>query len=443
MKRICIFLMAMVIPSLFFVEAQEKITVTQFDQYYELLPTGNVNVTWEITIVPEEGIKDMLLHAFFSKKAYVKDVVVTDAEGSLNSKMLSGEGVPILEINFRNRLTPGAEYHFTCNLEVWKAIEVGETEGSFTLLTGYNFPVENLEITAVLPEGTRLRNYFPADGRVSSGQDVSIIWRMSSLPREYNIQVSISFDILSESFADNLFSDGVNLYNLKDFENARQKFEQALEIYQSLNLQEKADQCSAYFDRIEGLETGLPVVEEGISFYDSGEYGEALQKFEEAKSIYEEHGLSTDDIEKYIADSTAYVEAFSELQKAEAAIQQGNEEEALNHFSNAKQLFLQVGDTSRVQQVDSKLQEITLPVKSEEPEKERNVVPLVVVVVVVIVAVIGIAASKMRKPPPVYTKEEIQEEMRQLKARYVYGEINRKDYEERLAELEKMSKKPE
>jgi uncharacterized membrane protein len=47
-----------------------------------------------------------------------------------------------------------------------------------------------------------------------------------------------------------------------------------------------------------------------------------------------------------------------------------------------------------------------------------------------------IAVLNARKPAPVYTDEEIREEMRQLKARFVYGEINKKDYEKRLAELE-------
>lgn len=441
-------LMAMLIPSLFFVPTQEKITVVQFDQHYELLPTGNVNATWNVTIIPEEGIRDMLLHAFFSKKAYINDVVVTDSEGSLNSKMLTKEGVPILEITFRERLSPGVEYHFTCDLEVWKAMDIGETEGSFTVLTGYNFPIEALHVTTVLPEGTKLRSFFPADGQVSSGRDV-ITWSMSSLPAGYNIQISVSFDLLSESFADNLFSDGINLYELQDFENAREKFEQALSIYESLDLSEKSDECTTYLDRIDGLEQGLPLFEEAVDLFEKGEHKEAVTKFEEVKSIYEEHQLTTDEIDEYISRSTTYVEAFTELQKGEAALQEGDKKEARDHFTKAKQLFSQVGDDDMVKQVDSRIQQIVLEETSSKSESEsedtgkgNGKIPFFLVggVLVIVVAVGIVAVMKMRKPVPVYTEEEIREEMRQLKARFVYGEINKKDYEKQLAELEKMLK---
>lgn len=437
MNRTGIILIAVVVPHLFLVPTQEKITVMQFHQHYELLPTGNVKAIWDITIVPEENIKSMLLHVFFSAKAYVNEVVVTDSEGSLNAKMLSKEGVPILEIYFRERLTPGVEYHFTCNLDVWKAMDIGETEGSFTLLTGYNFPIENLEITAVLPEGTRLRSFFPADGKVSSGGD-TISWVMSSLPEGYNIQVSISFDVLSESFADNLFNDGVEFYNLQNLESARQKFEQALEIYESLGLQEKVDECTTYLDRIEGLEEGLPLFTEAVDLFTKGDHAEALTKFKEVKSIYEEHQLSTDDVDEYISKIAAYQEAFNELQKGDDALREGKKEQAKNHFLRARELFSEIGDNDMVEEIDSRLEQIP-PEETPESGSGRRF-PVMGVVAVVIVVVVILAVMKLRKPTPVYTKEEIQEEMRQLKARFVYGEINKKEYEDRLAELEKMLK---
>ncbi len=437
MNRKGILLMAVVIPNLFLVPAQEKLTIKQFDQYYRLLPAGNVKAVWDITIIPGEGTKSMLLHAFFSAKAYIKDVAVTDSEGSLNSKMISKEGVPILEINFRERLPPGAEYHFTCNLDVWKAVDIGETEGSFTLLTGYNFPIEVLNITTVLPEGTRLRNFFPADGKVSSEKG-TILWVMNSLPAGYTIQVSVSFDVLSEEFADNLFDDGMNLYNLQDLENASSKFEQALELYRSLNLQEKADECALYLDRIEGLREGLPIFTEAVSLYDSGNYTEALAKFNQVRSIYEDHNLPTDRIDEYISKSSTFLEAYSEFQKGEKALEK-NEEEARNHFERARQLFSEVEDTSMIERIDRLLEQI---LREEGAESEKKI-PLSLVGAVI--AVFGAAASilvatRLRKPAPVHTEEEIREEMRQLKARFVYGEINKREYEEKLAELERKLK---
>lgn len=437
MNRPGIILIAVVIPTLFLVPTQEKVTILRFDQHYELLPTGNVKAVWDITIVPEDDIKSMLLHVFFSAKAYVNEVVVTDSEGSLNAKMLSKEGVPILEIYFRKRLTPGTEYHFTCNLDVWKAVDIGETEGSFTLLTGYNFPIENLDITAVLPEGTRLRNYFPADGRVSLEGD-TISWVMSSLPAGYNIQVSVSFDVLSESFADNLFHDGVEFYDLQDFDNARQKFEQALDIYESLELQERANECTLYLDRIDGLEEGLPLFKEAEDLFEEGNHAEALTTFKEVKSIYEEHHVPTDEVDEYISLGTTYMNAFSALQKAESLLQEGKKEEAKTHYLKARQLFSDVGDNDMVEEIDSRIEQI--PPEEKQPEDGRRF-PVFGIVVVIVIVIVILAVTKLRKPAPVYTAEEIREEMRQLKARFVYGEINKKEYEEKLAELEGMLKK--
>ncbi|MBU7047898.1 MAG: hypothetical protein HXS54_15785 [Theionarchaea archaeon] len=261
----------------------------------------------------------------------------------------------------------------------------------------------------------------------------------------YNIQISIYFDVLSESFADSVFEDGVNLYDLQDLENARKKFEQARSIYESLNVQAKIDACTMYLEQIEGLEEGLPLMTEAVDLYTQGNYDQALQKFKQVKSIYEDHHISTDEIDEYISTITVYQEAFSELQKGETALNTGLYEEAKTHFLKAKELFSETGDSNKAREIDAKLAQI--PVPSEEPSEpqEPSSISTVWIMLVVIVTVLaGILLMKYRsREPPTYTEEEIREEMRQLKARFVYGEINKKDYEERLAELEEKLKKPE
>ena len=376
----------------------------------------------------------------FSKKASIKELVVSDAVGSLSSRVISREDVPLIEVTFRERLSPGAEYHFTCRMEVWKAADIGETEGSFSLLTGYNFPVENLSVAVQLPEGTRLRNFYPADGKVS-GEPPSVSWNMSSLPEGYNINISVSFDVLSKTFADNLFSDAENLYRLKDFENARKKFEEAQKVYESLNLRDEVRQCIMYLDRITGMEQGLPVFEEAVALYDEEKYGEAVTKFEKVKTLYEEHNVDTAEVDTYISDCNIYIKAFDELEKAENYVREGKNDEAREHFINAKNLFSDVADTAMMQQVDAKLEQIK-PVETTEPpptETKGRGTGLLLLIFVVI-GVIAFVVMKLRKPAVVQTEDEIREEMRELKARYVYGEINKKQYEERLARLEEQLK---
>ncbi len=430
---------AVLIPSFVMAPAQMNITIVQLDQYYELLPDGNMLATWDITILPEGNEKNMVLHAFFSRKAYIEELVVSDAVGSLSSRVISREDIPLIEVTFRERLTPGSEYHFTCRMKVWKAADIGETEGSFTLLTGYNFPIERLNVAVQLPEGTRLRNYFPADGR-ASGEPPSVTWSMSSLPEGYNINVSVAFDILSEAFADNLFSDGENLYRLKDFENARKKFEEAREVYLSLNLRDEASQCSVYLDQITGMEQGLPVFEEAVALYENGEYAEAVTKFNEVKTIYEEHSIDTAEIDTFISDCTTYIKAYDELEKAEAYVREGKNDEAREHFMNAKNLFSQVADTAMMQQIDANLEQLKPTETPPQTGTQRRGTGLLLVIFVVVIGVVAFFVMKSRKPAVARTEDEIREEMRELKARFVYGEINKKQYEDQLGQLEEQLK---
>lgn len=444
MNRKGLLLIGVVIPHLMMVPTQEKITITQFDQYYVLEPSGNLKATWDITVLPEGIVKSMILHAFFSKRAYVNDVVVSDAQGSLNSRMIAREGVPLMEITFRERLVQGEEYHFTCNLDVWKAVDIGETEGSFTLLTGYNFPIEKLNITTELPAGTKLRNYFPADGKVTSGEKSLIFWSMGSVPAGYDIQISVSFDMLSREFADSLFADGVNLYTLHDFDNATEKFQQAGEIYQLLDLYEKVTECSVYLDRIEGMEIGLPIFEEALTLYQNKDYAQALSKFTEVESMYELHQIPTDDVDSYIEKCNMYLEAYSELDQGDEQAEAGNSTEAVNHYEKARELFSQLGDTLMVTQVDSMIQQIAQatpePTSAPPPEGRRGG-GIVLVGLVAVIAIMGMLyVMKRKKPVPLRTEDEIREEMRQLKAQFVYGEINKAEYEEQLASLEEQLK---
>lgn len=437
-----IILMAVMISNLFFIPAEEKITIVTFNQTYDVLPNGNLNAVWDITIIPEGNVKTMLLHAFFSKKASVEEVVVKDAQGSLNSRMLFKEGVPILEIDFRDRLTPGEEYHFTCSMEVWKAVDIGETEGIFTLLTGYNFPIEKMVITAHLPENTKVRNIFPADGRISTaGKKTTILWSMNSLPAGYNIQVSFSFDILSEDFADMLFSDGENLYNLQDLDNAENKFLQALTIYESLDLQTRVDACETYLNRIDGLREALPLLEEARDHLNNGRFSEALTRFEEVKSVFEQHEIPTDEIDEFIQTATIYTQAYDELQKGDTALASGDKKAAITHLRKARDLFIQVHDTEMVDTIDSKISSIPPPETQPEKQSRSGAGLVILLILVALVGLVGITVMrKQKKPRPAQSKEEIREGMRQLKARYVYGEINKREYDEQLAALEEQLK---
>ena len=187
---------------------------------------------------------------------------------------------------------------------------------------------------------------------------------------------------------------------------------------------------------------------DAVALYNKGDFEGALTTFNQVKSIYEDHDLPTDEIDEYISNIHTYEEALNELQKGKTALEEGKNEEARTYFSKARDLFSEVGDSDMVAEVDAELSQIIIEVKPTEPpvvEKKRPFAGVIILVVVVVVGAVllVLVRSKLQKPAVVLTAEEIREEMRQLKARFVYGEINKKEYEDRLAELEEKLKKPE
>jgi tetratricopeptide (TPR) repeat protein len=250
--------------------------------------------------------------------------------------------------------------------------------------------------------------------------------------------------MLSREFADSLFADGVNLYTLHDFDNATEKFQQAGEIYQLLDLYEKVTECSVYLDRIEGMKIGLPIFEEALTLYQNRDYAQAVSKFTEVESMYELHQIPTDDVEAYIEKCNTYLEAYSELDQGDEQAEAGNPTEAVNHYEKARELFSQLGDTVMVAQVDSTIQQVALatPRPTSAPAEGRRGKGVVLVGLVAVIGIGGVLyVMKMKKPVPLRTEDEIREEMRQLKAQFVYGEINKAEYEGQLASLEEQLKK--
>ena len=217
-----------------------------------------------------------------------------------------------------------------------------------------------------------------------------------------------------------------------------------------------------------------------LEHFNSEEYTEALDLFTRAQTAFLEEGDQemADECQTYIdqckTELTAQ-EADFKVAQAEALITSGDYEGAETLYAEAKELYQELGDSENVQKCSDRIAEIQdmKPAEEEEPtpepEKKDSGALLVVALVVAVVAVIvffvarkfvgrGAPAGKEipEEPEEIEKIEEIEEleEMeeleelerpsvtekiregeRDLKAQFVYGEINREEYREKLRKL--------
>jgi hypothetical protein len=134
---------------------------------------------------------------------------------------------------------------------------------------------------------------------------------------------------------------------------------------------------------------------------------------------------------------------------------------AMESYEKARREFVLQGNSEVVDTIEDRLDELSeitgKPVLPPPEKPDRSDIPqprergsgggLLFVFIVVALVGIGVYMWKFRgapKPekaeegpvPPLGSSEAKAEEIRKLKAKFVYGEINRQEYEKRLRELE-------
>jgi tetratricopeptide (TPR) repeat protein len=215
----------------------------------------------------------------------------------------------------------------------------------------------------------------------------------------------------------------------------------------------------------------------GVELFNEGDYSQALDYFTQAMNAFQNAGNQemVETCQSYIDRCTDLIaqqeEADTLFSDAETAYQEENYEEAQSLYERAQSLYESLGNDQQVQAVSDRLTEIQQkeppeeqPVE-EQPEEKRSFLPVLIVLMAILIGGGFIALKYLRKPHlksvtgPAENHEEIQEPAekgleeleekaekipqsayirkreRELKAQFVYGEINRKQYQEELRKL--------
>jgi tetratricopeptide (TPR) repeat protein len=198
--------------------------------------------------------------------------------------------------------------------------------------------------------------------------------------------------------------------------------------------------------------------------FEDEEYEKARKYYEDARSLYQQAG---DQEKAQKMDSKAKESmVYHDVKMAEDLYTKGQYDEAMRAYEKARRGFVSLGDFDMVAQIEDKLQELSeltgKPVPpvppSGQPPGQSNRAPrqrqggargLLLVLFIVILVGVGIYFLKFRGKAPTETKPDTKpkekkllpseakaEDVRNLKAKFVYGEISRKEYEKKLRELE-------
>ncbi|WP_314011188.1 tetratricopeptide repeat protein [Pseudostreptobacillus hongkongensis] len=100
---------------------------------------------------------------------------------------------------------------------------------------------------------------------------------------------------LEISSADTYFNEGVIYYQKGDYSRAKEKLETARKLYIKYGNAFKVNQVDSYLStlgRTSDLNTAKKYYEEALRYYQRGEYSYAKEKFESSKQIYSRYGMN-------------------------------------------------------------------------------------------------------------------------------------------------------
>ncbi|MBU6997780.1 MAG: hypothetical protein HXS42_09000 [Theionarchaea archaeon] len=192
-------------------------------------------------------------------------------------------------------------------------------------------------------------------------------------------------------------------------------------------------------------------------YYEDGDYEKAKKYYEETRTMYQKAG-NVEKAQEMDRNAKECV-ALLQYQQAEESYAQKEYVKAMEAYERARREFVLLGDLNMVTIIEERLEELSsltgrptspLPGRTDQPvasDRPRSGGAGGLFLVLILVALVGggVYVWKFRSPAqstpekgeePTLPSEGKAEEIRKLKARFVYGEITRKDYEKKLRELE-------
>jgi tetratricopeptide (TPR) repeat protein len=214
--------------------------------------------------------------------------------------------------------------------------------------------------------------------------------------------------------------------------------------------------------KIEAAESSREIADK---YFDEGDYEKAGKYYSEAKSLYQQAGDNekAQEMDTMFKESTAWLN----YEMGEELYERSEHLRAMQAYEKARREFVLLGNADMVDRIEERLEELSeltgkpvspiseRPLPTATPRERGGGGGLLFVLIVCCLVGVGVYLWKFRGAPegeevkkeeepaqiePLTASEAKSEKIRELKAKFVYGEINRQEYEKKLRELEE---KPE
>lgn len=256
--------------------------------------------------------------------------------------------------------------------------------------------------------------------------------------------------------AQSTLSQAKSLFDSHEFSQAKSTFEQAItefeqsnEIYTNSESQEGIEEAQTFIDQ---CETGIKadtIFSEAQTLYDSREYKKAIEKFEEAKPLYEEIDYTeratecTDFVEKsndWIALREKAARLFNEaegaLEAAPSTFDPSGYEKAKSLFEQSKTTWQDYENPEKVTACQEKIELCNQEIDKIKQTRMMGLLGAVAGVIIIVVLVVIIIRKRKPSAEEIVPEEvepgekpESEDAMTKLKERYATGELTKEEYE--------------
>jgi tetratricopeptide (TPR) repeat protein len=211
--------------------------------------------------------------------------------------------------------------------------------------------------------------------------------------------------------AEAAYEKGMEYFNQKKYNEAREEFQESDSLYRELGDTEGFSEAQSKIDICSKILDADAAYEKGLEYFNQKKYNEAREEFQESDSLYRE----LDDTEGF-SGTQSMISACNKVLEAEAAYEKGMEyfsqgkyELAESKFDEAVSLYGEFAADSNIPQelrnVNTRIQELND--KKEEVDdnidriKRRNRILGFVVIIAAVAAVFSavLVLSKKQRPP--------------------------------------------
>lgn len=240
---------------------------------------------------------------------------------------------------------------------------------------------------------------------------------------------------------------------ISSFEEATSLFEESNKVYRNTEADQGIQEARQYIEKCSTGAEAEGILDTAKGLYDKREYEKAIEKFENAQSLFQviEYTKKAEECITMIEESNEWIllreKAMQELSDAESALKTAPSTYDPTGYENAKALFVKAkstwevyDDQEKVALCQEKIELCNDEIAVIEKNKLKVVIGVIVIIVGVVIVIVIIIVRK-HKSRPVPEDLKLEQMTKNLDEMVEKGLITEKEYNLAKKEIQEQSKK--